>query len=41
MPPKKYKSDAERKIADKDRKAKKRAADREATGIPIRPKFSK
>ena len=41
MPPKKYKSDAEKKAADADRKAKKRVADKEALGIPIRPKFSK
>ena len=41
MPPKKYMTDLQRKAADADRKAKKRAADKEALGIPIRPKFSK
>ena len=38
MPPKIYKSEAERKAADAKRKAKKRAADKEANGIPMRPK---
>ena len=38
---KKYSSESQRKAADADRKAKKRAADKEALGIPIRPKFSK
>ena len=41
MPPKKYMSEAERKAADAKRKANKRAADKKALGIPIRPKFSK
>ena len=41
MPPKLYKTEAERKKAAAYRKAKKRAADKEANGIPIRPKFSK
>ena len=35
------KTETEKKAADADRKAKKRAADKEANGIPIQPKFSK
>ena len=41
MPPKKYMTVDQKRAADADRKAKKRAADKEALGIPIRPKFSK
>ena len=41
MPPKKYMSESEKKAAAADRIAKKRAADKEANGIPICPKFSK
>ena len=37
----KYHDETTRKAADADRKAKKRAADKAAKGIPIRPKLSK
>ena len=36
-----YHDETSRRVADAERKAKKRAADKEANGIPTRPKFSK
>ena len=41
MPPKRYQTEEAKKAAAAKRKAEKRAAVKEAMGIPIRPKLSK